>query len=170
MDTSLSETELYERYSYLIKSTIRRYFRKINTSDYPDMCQAGAIGLLKAIRTFDPSKKCKIETWIIGGIRRYILNFCNRFYRYKNKTKVSYVDMENFLNHETNYPSSIDFNWDGITETNKRIIQHVFWDNMDYVEIGKLLKISKQAVFQRYTNTFKKLRKNNANYEVYLDK
>ena len=83
MDTSLTETELYEKYKHLIKATIRRYFRKINTSDYPDMCQAGCIGLLKAIRTFDKTKDCKIETWIIGGVRRYILNYVGKFYRYK---------------------------------------------------------------------------------------
>lgn len=170
MDTSLTEAELYEKYKHLIKFTIRKYFRKINISDYSDMCQAGSIGLIKAIRSFDPSKSCTIESWIIGGVKRYILEYVGRFYKYKCKTKVSYVEMENFLNQESDCPIEIDFNWQDISEINKRIIHHVFWDNMTYKEIGQVFKMSKQAIHQRYNQTMEQLKENNRDYEIYLNK
>ena len=58
----------------LVRSAAKRFMGR--GTDYEDLVQIGCIGLIKAIRNFDPKQNCVLSTYavvlIIGEIKRYL--------------------------------------------------------------------------------------------------
>ncbi|MFY3791052.1 RNA polymerase sigma factor SigB [Ureibacillus sp. MALMAid1270] len=69
-----AQTELVLKYEYLVESIARKY--SYTKSNYDDIYQVGMIGLLGAIRRFDPSLGKNFEVFaiptIIGEIKRFL--------------------------------------------------------------------------------------------------
>lgn len=55
------ETELIEQYKYLISIELKKRFSNYEENDKDDIYQCGLIGLLSAIRNFDPTKSDNFE-------------------------------------------------------------------------------------------------------------
>lgn len=71
---SEAENFLVENNMGLVRSVIRRFLNR--GCEYDDLIQIGSIGLLKAIKKFDPSFNVKFSTYaipmIIGEIKRFL--------------------------------------------------------------------------------------------------
>lgn len=69
-----AQTYLVNHYKYLVESIARKYSH--SKSDYEDIVQVGMLGLLGAIRRFDPSFGKSFEAFavptIIGEIKRFL--------------------------------------------------------------------------------------------------
>lgn len=67
------EEILLKKYVYLVKSTCSR-FRPTHIENREDMYSAGLLGLLNAIRTYNPEKG-SIVSWNILKIRGYVIEY-----------------------------------------------------------------------------------------------
>lgn len=71
---SEAENFLVENNTGLVRSIVRRFLNR--GCEYDDLIQIGSIGLLKAIKKFDPSFNVKFSTYampmIIGEIKRFL--------------------------------------------------------------------------------------------------
>lgn len=68
----LAEETLIRRYSRLVRVCARPFF--LAGGDSEDLIQEGMLGLLKAIREFDPSRDASFRTFSVICIRRCILS------------------------------------------------------------------------------------------------
>tara|TARA_R110000824_G_scaffold9415_4_gene42151 strand:+ start:41871 stop:42347 length:477 start_codon:yes stop_codon:yes gene_type:complete len=72
-----NESEIVEEYSPLVVYQALK-FRPNKLTGFDDYMQAGYIGLIRAIRHFNPNKNTKFSTFSVICIRRQILKEYNR--------------------------------------------------------------------------------------------
>ena len=83
--TKKTEEQLLEENSSLIPFTIKKFFKmesldKVSFISYEDLYQNGLIGLMLAIRNFDPLKKYKFSSYAVTVIRNEINKlFCSHY-------------------------------------------------------------------------------------------
>lgn len=97
LNLNVEEEKVFKENDKLIHFTINKYFptwRTIHFVEYDDLYQIGAIGLIKAIKRFDPEKfDTKLSTYavpmIFGEIRRYFRDD-NYYLKIPRKIKEAY--------------------------------------------------------------------------------
>ena len=67
-----NESEIVKEYSPLVVSQALK-FRPNKLTNFDDYMQAGYIGLLRAIRKYDPGRNTKFSTFSVICIRRQIM-------------------------------------------------------------------------------------------------
>lgn len=72
-----AELQLIVKYGKLVHKLAWKYSHSIPSLTHEDLTQEGNIGLLKAIRTYDPTKGAKFLTWAYHQVRGAI-TACNR--------------------------------------------------------------------------------------------
>ncbi len=70
------EDEVVAQYARLVRAVIRPYF--LSGGDVDDLYQEGMMGLLKAIRTYDPARSPHFEAYAVVCIRNRILDALRR--------------------------------------------------------------------------------------------
>lgn len=90
-DASAEET-LVERYARLVRACARPYF--LTGGDRDDLIQEGMLGLLSAIRHYDPSKGAPFVSFAEFCIRRRIIDAVKSASRNKNIPLNSSVSLE----------------------------------------------------------------------------
>lgn len=88
---SESEDELARRYARLVSRCARPYF--LTGGDYDDLIQEGMIGLLKAIREYDPSRSDNFEAFAVLCIRRQIYDAVRRSKRKDGHLQIEFVEL-----------------------------------------------------------------------------
>ena len=73
---TLSEEERAVRYSRLVSRIVRQFF--LQGGDQDDLYQEGMIGLLKAIRSYDPARSDNFEAYASLCIRRQLYDTVRR--------------------------------------------------------------------------------------------
>lgn len=172
------EEKILKQYTDLMFKLTYKYYKYYNNQySFDDLFQEAQLATLKAIRTFDESKKVKLITHIYNQI-----NY--RFGHYsrantgiiKIPAKVitqklsapKIVDSE-FLydNAESNELISyiisdnnliIQEYLDILNERQKDIVQKIFLSGYTYDDLAKEYKISRQAISQVVNTSFKKIR------------
>lgn len=100
--------ELALRYRRLVKICIRPYF--LAGGDSEDLLQEGMIGLLSAMREFDPSEGVSFHTFAELCIRRRIISAARSASRQKHAPLNDGVSLDEFLTREEQraalYPAS----------------------------------------------------------------
>jgi RNA polymerase sporulation-specific sigma factor len=86
------EEALVEQYGRLVRMYARPYF--LAGGDSEDLIQDGMLGLLSAIRTFDPSCGVRFETYAGACIRNRIITAVKSAARFKNVPLNDYVPLE----------------------------------------------------------------------------
>ena len=87
-----AEEELISEYSRLVKICSRPYF--LVGGDSEDLMQEGMIGLLSAVRHYDPAKDVKFKTYAEFCIRRRLYSAIKSASRYKHIPLNNYVSLE----------------------------------------------------------------------------
>ena len=87
----LGEEELARRYARLVQSCVRPYF--LTGGDYDDLVQEGMIGLLKAIRQYDPARSGHFEAFAALCIRRQVYDALRRSKRKDGRLSIEYMEM-----------------------------------------------------------------------------
>jgi len=102
-DTEAEEV-LVLTYSYLVRACARPYF--LAGGDSEDLMQEGMLGLLSAIRTFDPSKSVKFSTYAKFCVKRRIYSAIRSASGYKHTPLNSYISLESPQLDESNTQSA----------------------------------------------------------------
>jgi RNA polymerase sporulation-specific sigma factor len=89
---SNAEEALVSEYARLVRACARPYFRAGGDSE--DLIQEGMLGLLSAIRTFDPIKGVKFSTYAEFCVRRRIYSAIRSAAGYKHTPLNSYISLE----------------------------------------------------------------------------
>jgi RNA polymerase sporulation-specific sigma factor len=97
-DSSAEET-LVSEYVQLVRACARPYF--LAGGDGEDLIQEGMLGLLSAIRTFDPEKGVKFSTYAEFCVRRRIYSAIKSASGNKHTPLNSYISLESPEPHES---------------------------------------------------------------------
>ncbi len=97
-DTS-AENELAKRYARLVRICARPYF--LAGGDSEDLMQEGMLGLLSAIREFDPCADTSFKTYAELCIRRRLISAVKSASRLKHAPLNEGVSLEEILSEET---------------------------------------------------------------------
>jgi RNA polymerase sporulation-specific sigma factor len=87
-----AEERLVAEYGKIVRRCARPYF--LAGGDSEDLIQEGMLGLLSAVRTFDPSRNAKFETYAEYCIRRRIISAVRSASRFKHSPLNNYVSLE----------------------------------------------------------------------------
>ena len=102
-DAAAEET-LVSEYVQLVRACARPFF--LAGGDSEDLIQEGMLGLLSAVRTFDPSKGVKFSTYAKFCIQRRIYSAIRLASGYKHTPLNSYISLESQQLDENNTPSA----------------------------------------------------------------
>ena len=109
---SNSEDALARRYARLVSRCARPYF--LTGGDCDDLTQEGMIGLLKAIREYDPSRSDNFEAFAVLCIRRQIYDAVRRSKRKDGHLQIEFVEFTESSDQER--LSGVKFQQDPETE------------------------------------------------------
>jgi RNA polymerase sporulation-specific sigma factor len=87
-----AEEELIAKYNRLVRICARPYF--LAGGDSEDLIQEGMLGLLSAIRHYDPAKDVKFKTYAEFCIRRRLISAIKSATRFKHNPLNDYVPLE----------------------------------------------------------------------------
>ncbi|NLA87747.1 MAG: sigma-70 family RNA polymerase sigma factor, partial [Clostridiales bacterium] len=87
-----AEEELITGYIRLVKICARPYF--LVGGDSEDLIQEGMLGLLSAVKHFDPTKDVKFKTYAEFCIRRRLISAIKSATRFKHNPLNDYVSLE----------------------------------------------------------------------------
>jgi len=87
-----AEEALVSEYAKLVRACARPHF--LAGGDGEDLIQEGMLGLLSAVRTFDPAKGAKFSTYAEFCVRRRIYSAIRSASGYKHSPLNSYVSLE----------------------------------------------------------------------------
>lgn len=142
-----TEEEIVKEYSPLVVSQALK-FRPNKLTGFEDYLQAGFIGLLRAVRKFDPSRNVKFSTFSVICIKRQILKEFKKL-----KPTMS-------LLHEIECESKEEF-WelhpDCLSETEKKVIA-LRLKNYTYEQIGNELNFTKSWASEVLSSAIKKIK------------
>ncbi|WP_031557147.1 sigma-70 family RNA polymerase sigma factor [Lachnospira multipara] len=99
---------LYERYKDAVTYKANTLF--LAGGDVEDLIQEGMIGLVNAVRDFDPDKNIKFTTFANICIERQILNAITASNRQKNKPLNTYVSLDSPINGDEDEETTIGDN------------------------------------------------------------
>jgi len=92
MGDPAAEEALVSEYARLVRVCARPYF--LAGGDSEDLIQEGMLGLLSAVRTFDPSKGVKFSTYAKFCVQRRIYSAIRLAAAYKHTPLNSYISLE----------------------------------------------------------------------------
>ena len=98
-DTEAEDAIVLE-YSRLVKACARPYF--LAGGDSEDLMQEGMLGLLSAVRTFDPIKGVRFSTYAEFCVKRRIYSAIRTASGYKHTPLNSYISLESQQFDESN--------------------------------------------------------------------
>ena len=132
-----TENELVEKHSGLV-IVQAMMFRPTTLSDFDDYISSGRIGLLKAIRHFDPNKNTKFSTYAAICIRREMIREVQRDKDQKVlRTTINHSDKEHPLELWEILPDNLD-------DIEKEVLEVRLLQNYTLKEIGERFSRSKQ--------------------------
>jgi len=99
-----AEDALVSEYAWLVRACARPYF--LAGGDSEDLIQEGMLGLLSAIRTYDPDKGAKFSTYAEFCIRRRIYSAIKLASGNKHTPLNSYISLESSQLDENSAPSA----------------------------------------------------------------
>ena len=180
----VAEEALVIKYSRLVRACARPYF--LAGGDRDDLIQEGMLGLLSAIRHFDPSKSVRFNTFAEYCIRRRIFDAIKASTRDKSIPLNNYVSLESPWFDEIYSPAASSLQnpeeliieneraeevkkyLDGSLSSFEKNILDLYLDGMSYSEmadmVGKTTKSIDNAI-QRIKKKLGKQLKNGGNSE-----
>ena len=99
-----AEEVLVTEYAKLVRACARPYF--LAGGDGEDLFQEGMLGLLSAVRTFDPCKGVKFSTYAESCVRRRIYSAIRSASGYKHSPLNSYISLESQQLDESSTPNA----------------------------------------------------------------
>jgi len=99
-----AEEALVSKYARLVRACARPYF--LAGGDSEDLIQEGMLGLLSAVRAYDPLKGVKFSTYAEFCVKRRIYSAIRSASGYKHTPLNSYISLESPQLDENNTPSA----------------------------------------------------------------
>ena len=168
-----SEELLAEKYTWLVRACARPYF--LAGGDTEDLMQEGMLGLLSAIRQYDPEKETAVRTFAEHCVRNRLLTAVKSAARNKHTPLNDYVPLESpqFDELQTrlagflNDPEELLITRERVDEINNRIsgtlsgfesrvLKH-YLEGLSYEEIAGLVGKPKKSVDNAVQRIRKKL-------------
>lgn len=145
------ESDLIEEYAPLVISQAL-CFRPTSVASLDDYIQIGYIGLLKAIRNYDPNRNTKLSTFSVVCIRNSIYKEFKKFSKDRNANADPAGREDVHL---------WEFEPDNLTDIEKRVLG-LRIQNYTYQEIGNKLNFTKSWASEVLSSAFRKIREANS--------
>jgi RNA polymerase sigma factor (sigma-70 family) len=131
--------------------SLAKKFQPPTSSELEEYIQVGSIGLLKAIRKYDP-KKASLSTWAHNNIRWEIIRYINS----KSKKHISLSDVAE-PECDIIEDSLIERLPESLTEEEQSVLM-LLKANYKLKEISTILEITQYSVSKILNNCFTKIR------------
>lgn len=152
-----SENELIKTHLPLVISIVYKYKPK-PPNDYDDLISVGMIGLLKAVRAFDPSKGNQFSTLATKIIHREII-------RELEKTNGKNHETLSFDVEKTEEGRFSDYLSDNLNELETELLTDRFYLGLTFEEIGQKFDRTKQWANIKLRNILNKIMESNEKKE-----
>jgi RNA polymerase sigma factor (sigma-70 family) len=152
-----SENELVKQHTPLVVSIAFSY-RPQPPNDYDDLISVGMIGLLKAIRIFDPSRGTQFSTLATKIIHREIIRELEKTNGKKHESLNFDVEKEEHLDFNDYLPENL-------TELEKTLLIDRFHLGMTFEEIGGKFGKTKQWANIKLSHVLNKIMESNEKKE-----
>ena len=150
---SENEETLVKQHTPLVVS-IAFSFNPRPPYDYDDLVSIGLIGLLKAIRAYDPKRGTQFSTLASTVIRREIVRELEKTNGRVHESLE--FDIENQVEAHLE-----DYLPENLTDTEKKILIYRFHEGFTFKEIGEKLGYTKQWANNKLNNILNKILKSN---------
>ncbi len=159
------------KYLPLVHKIAKKYYDNYDGFGYSDLFQAGCVGLMKAVKNYEPTKSAFTTHAYInikGGIANYI----------KTNGKHKYISLDTPVNDEGSktlldtIPDDPPVDYEnlmlqekiksvlnGLQDTHKDVIQYRFFDGLYLNEISEILGLSHQRVQKIEIEALKEIKK-----------
>lgn len=172
---SLAEEMLVVRYSRLVRACARPYF--LIGGDRDDLIQEGMLGLLSAIRHFDPERSVRFNTFAEYCIRRRIFDAIKASKRDKSIPLNTYVSLESPRFDEIYSPAAsnlrdpeeliianeraeeLKYRLEGSLSGFEKTVLDLYLDGMSYSEMAETVGKSTKSIDNAVQRIKKKLGK-----------
>ena len=166
--TPEEELETLKQFKALIKLIASKHCKDDGIFD--DLCIVGEVACLKAIETFDKSKKTKLTTYLYtkieGAIKDEIKTNYKFFGRKSNDNPIPLSDVESTLSYEIedllsnrNDNEKLRKLLEKLSEKEKKILRFRYWEDMKFSEIAKKMNLKEARVSQINREILEKLKK-----------
>tara|TARA_R100000008_G_C3554731_1_gene152533 strand:- start:283 stop:759 length:477 start_codon:yes stop_codon:yes gene_type:complete len=147
-----NESEIVKEYSPLVVSQALK-FRPNKLTNFDDYMQAGYIGLLRAIRKYDPGRNTKFSTFSVICIRRQIMKEYSKLRMYPS----AFEDKEDENVKEPFWEIQPDY----LTATEKEVLG-LRLQGYTYEQIGSKMDFTKSWASELLSSAIKKIKEANA--------
>ncbi|MCR4656040.1 MAG: sigma-70 family RNA polymerase sigma factor [Lachnospiraceae bacterium] len=184
-DSADIEEFLLEKYKPLVRRIARTDSLKISGGDYDDLLQEGMIGLMKAVKSFDPEKGASFFTFAALCIRRQMISAVEASNRDKNAALNSYISLydvppdmddeegrrliDSLKELSTRSVEEIIIDIDAARELNRKIhdslspfearVYEMYTSGMSYTEIAEVIGKEQKSVDNAIQRIKSKIRK-----------
>jgi len=149
----MNENELVKQHTPLVVS-IAFLYKPQPPNDYDDLISVGMIGLLKAIRVFDPGRGVQFSTLATKIIHREIIRELEKTNGKKHESLTFDVEKEEHVNFDDYLPESL-------STLEKDILTDRFHLGMTFEEIGEKFGKTKQWANIKLSNILDKITESN---------
>lgn len=136
------DNKLVEDNIALVKHIARR-FPKTPVLDREDYINAGVLGLMKCLKTYDPSKG-KISTYAYNPILWEMIRLYEKHTKYKQERLTPAIKNELVVDDEINIDEYLPST---LTKQEKKVIK-LWLNNVKIADIAKAIKKSESSVFR----------------------
>ncbi len=184
-DNADIEEFLLEKYKPLVRRIARTDSLRISGGDYDDLLQEGMIGLMKAVKSFDPDRGASFFTFAALCIRRQMISAVEASNRDKNAALNSYVSLydvslemddedgrrliDSLKELSTRSVEEIIVDIDAAKELNRKIhktlspfeeqVYEMYISGMSYTEISEVLEKDQKSIDNAIQRIKSKIRK-----------
>lgn len=182
----LAEQQLAMRYSRLVRICSRPLF--LAGGDNEDLIQEGMLGLLSAIRQYDPKMNASFKTYAELCIRRRMLSAVKSASRNKHNPLNDRVSLDSLLSEETQIPLSaytelfrrtpeeqvlarenkeeLYLSFERCLSKLEKAVLSLYLDGLSYADIAKELGKDEKAVDNAVQRIRRKLARNLSSGEI----
>lgn len=148
------EARLMSEHMGLVASLARR-FKPKNREDLEDLIQVGSIGLLKAIRKYNPDK-AKLSTWAHQPIMWELMRYVNKHKNMRAEIPINSSVLSKML-ETTEHDADISvYLPDSLTEQEERVI-NLMCNHFNVREISQQMKTSTYIVGKLFKSAVDKI-------------
>lgn len=147
-----NESEIVKEYAPLVISQALK-FRPNKLTNFDDYMQAGYIGLLRAIRKYDPTRNTKFSTFSVICIRRQILKEYSKLRMYPS----AFEDKQDENIKEPFWEVQPDY----LTDIEKDVLG-LRLQGYTYEQIGSKMDFTKSWASELLSSAIKKIKEANA--------
>lgn len=143
------QAQLLEKWQGLVYRIANKYSSP-EDSNFEDICSAAQLGLLKSLKTFDPSKKASVITYAYRMMHWEVFLFLKK--EKKKAIPMEYLEDKSIIDK---YDDSVIQLMD---QPYQDILRYKFWYNYSLSNIASIMNMAPHKIYPLYKEALEKIK------------